>query len=59
MLYGVTVVLGFMMVIALFFATIMHFLNKGLDSHDAELIDPTPEQGFERAHDKKGIEDKQ
>ncbi|RNF38417.1 hypothetical protein [Planococcus salinus] len=59
MLYGVTVVLGFMVVIGLFFAVLMHFLGKGLNTHDAEIIDPTPEVAFDKAHDKKGVDDKQ
>ncbi len=43
MFFGITAVLGFMVVIFLFFFTLMHFLGK-LHSHDAEHIDPLPKE---------------
>jgi hypothetical protein len=46
MLEGVTVVLGFMVVIFLFFFTLLHFLGKELHSHDAEHVDPLPKKRF-------------
>lgn len=46
MMYGITVVLGFMVVIGLFFATLMHFLGKELHSHDAEHVDPVPTKKY-------------
>ncbi|PSL25990.1 hypothetical protein B0H99_12015 [Planomicrobium soli] len=42
MIYGIAVTLGFMVVIGLFFVTLMHFLGKELHSHDAEHVDPIP-----------------
>ncbi|MBB5181794.1 hypothetical protein HNQ44_003268 [Planomicrobium koreense] len=46
MLYGVTVTLGFMVVIFLFFFTLMYFLRKELHTHDAEHVDPLPEKKY-------------
>ncbi|WP_204249445.1 hypothetical protein [Planococcus versutus] len=46
MVYGITVVLGFVVVIFLFFFVLLHFLGKGLDSHDAEHVDPIPEKKY-------------
>lgn len=46
MMYELTVVLGFMVVIFLFFFTLMHFLGKGLDTHDAEKVDPIPTKKY-------------
>ncbi|WP_186763758.1 hypothetical protein [Planomicrobium sp. CPCC 101079] len=47
MIYGITVTLGFMVVIGLFFVTLMHFLGKELHSHDAEHVDPIPEKTYQ------------
>ncbi len=46
MLYGVTVTLGFMVVIFLFFFTLMYFLGKELHTHDAEHVDPLPDKKY-------------
>lgn len=46
MLEGVTITLGFMVVIFLFFFTLLHFLGKELHSHDAEKVDPMPKNRF-------------
>ncbi|MDN7243679.1 hypothetical protein QWY14_17965 [Planococcus sp. N028] len=46
MLYDVTVVLGFMVVIFLFFGVLMHYLGKGLNTHDAEHVDPAPKKRY-------------
>ncbi|MBT2584084.1 hypothetical protein [Planococcus sp. ISL-109] len=46
MFYGITVVLGFTVVIFIFFFTLMHFIGKVLRSHDAEHIDPLPKERY-------------
>lgn len=46
MLEGVTIVLGFMVVIFLFFFTLLHFLGKELHAHDAEHVDPMPKKRY-------------
>lgn len=46
MLEGVVVVLGFMVVIFLFFFTLLHFLGRELHSHDAEHVDPLPKKRY-------------
>ncbi len=46
MFYGVTVTLGFVVVIFLFFFVLLHFLGKGLNSHDAEHVDQIPEKKY-------------
>lgn len=46
MMYGLTVVMGFMVVIFLFFFTLMHYLGKGLNTHDAEKVDPIPDKKY-------------
>lgn len=46
MFYGITVVLGFMAVIFMFFFTLLHFLGKELHTHDAEHVDPMPEKKY-------------
>ncbi len=46
MVYGITVVLGFVVVIFLFFFVLLHFLGKGLDSNDSEHVDPIPEKKY-------------
>lgn len=52
MFYDVTIVLGFMVVIFLFFFTLLHFLGKELHSHDAEHVDPLPENTGSDHHNK-------
>lgn len=46
MLAGIVTVLGFMVVIFIFFFTLLHFVGRGLNSHDAEHVDPLPERKF-------------
>ncbi|ETP68973.1 hypothetical protein QWY22_05260 [Planococcus liqunii] len=46
MLEGVTIVMGFMVVIFLFFFTLLHFLGKELHAHDAEHVDPLPKKRY-------------
>lgn len=46
MLEQLVTVLGFMVVIFLFFFTLLYFLGKELHSHDAEHIDPNPMEKF-------------
>ncbi|WP_203334720.1 hypothetical protein [Planococcus beigongshangi] len=46
MLEQLVTVLGFMVVIFLFFFTLLHFLGKELHTHDAEHIDPLPEDKY-------------
>jgi hypothetical protein len=46
MIYGITVTLGFMAVIFMFFFTLLHFLGKELHTHDAEHVDPIPEEKY-------------
>lgn len=46
MLEGITIVMGFMVVIFLFFFTLLHFLGKELHPHDAEHVDPMPKKRF-------------
>ena len=46
MLEGITIVMGFMVVIFLFFFTLLHFLGKELHAHDAEHVDPLPKKRF-------------
>ncbi|MBT2572271.1 hypothetical protein [Planococcus sp. ISL-110] len=46
MFYGITVTLGFMVVIFIFFFTLLHFVGKELNSHDAEHVDPIPEKKY-------------
>lgn len=47
MMYDIAVVLGFMVVIFLFFFVLMHFLGKELHSHDAEHVDPLPKKRYD------------
>ncbi|EGA89354.1 hypothetical protein GPDM_10610 [Planococcus donghaensis MPA1U2] len=46
MFYDITVVLGFMVVIFMFFFTLLHFLGKELHTHDSEHVDPVPEKKY-------------
>lgn len=46
MLYGILVVLGFMAVIFIFFFTILYYLRIGLNTHDAEKVDPMPKKKY-------------
>lgn len=46
MLYGVTVTLGFMLVIFLLFFTLMYYVRKELPTHDAEHVDPLPDKKY-------------
>ncbi|WP_162835043.1 hypothetical protein [Planococcus sp. CAU13] len=46
MLEQLVTVLGFMVVIFLFFFTLLHFLGKELHTHDAEHIDPKPDEKY-------------
>ncbi|QDY46007.1 hypothetical protein FK545_12895 [Planococcus glaciei] len=48
MLEGVTIVMGFMVVIFLFFFTLLHFLGKELHAHDAEHVDPLPKKDIKK-----------
>lgn len=42
MAFGLVIVVGFMLILGIAGFIIMHFLKKGLISHDAEVIDPKP-----------------
>ncbi|HSJ37961.1 MAG TPA: hypothetical protein VK945_07075 [Planococcus sp. (in: firmicutes)] len=46
MLASIVTVLGFMVVIFIFFFTLLHFIGRELHSHDAEHVDPLPERKF-------------
>jgi hypothetical protein len=42
MAFGLVIVSGFMVILGFVGFIVMHFLKKGLDSHDAEVIDAKP-----------------
>ena len=46
MLEQIVTVMGFMVVIFLFFFTLLHYLGKELHSKDAEHVDPVPERKY-------------